>query len=574
MEDNINKDNTSNNGDTMVLNQDSIRRMKMRDAKRKYRAQLSEKKKEEIREKDAAAKRNKKLLNQHVGNITDGNVVLTSIITMEDNINKDNTSNNGDTMVLNQDSIRRMKVRDAKRKYRAQLSEKKEKEIREKEAGAKRNKKLLNQHIGNITDGNEVKCDPFYTDGNDVIRDPFYIDGMKSDTHVEICLDLEIEESIQQRQKAINRTVLTCDELGYNSTVQCHQALVCVVCDCFISGVQENHWITTTALLFHSNILSSKYHYGGGMNIILKSQYTVSTPELAQLLLSPRARFNRVKNEYSCCETCFSILSECKIKKHPPKYAISNGVPIGVLPSHLLKDITPAINNLVAPVRAFNYFLSFMGGKEKKIIGNFTFFAQDISQNAGALQHAFRTNHFNPCLFVILLGSFTIGQLNKIKRQGTFNVETFLAVYKFLSENNPYYSELPSVDNVPILRVEQVQLQDDEDEDNANSDEKVGAASEDEITWKYWFPSNGDPNSHSGTCKNQSEFASALFSGETPTLFFHPSQMVTHAKLSQICPLAFPFGSGDVGCKRRPAVTEIECLRHYLQLSLPQFQDP
>jgi hypothetical protein len=122
--------------------------------------------------------------------------------------------------------------------------------------------------------------------------------------------------------------------------------------------------------------------------------------------------------------------------------------------------------------------------------------------------------------------------------------------------------------------VEQVQLQDDEDEDKANSDEKVGAASEDEITWKYWFPSNGDPNSRSGTCKNQSEFASALFSGETPTLFLHPSQMVTHAKLSQICPLAFPFGSGDVGCKRRPAVTELECLQHYLQLSLPQFQDP
>jgi hypothetical protein len=189
----------------------------------------------------------------------------------------------------------------------------------------------------------------------------------------------------------------------------------------------------------------------------------VSTPELAELLLSPRSRFNRVKNEYLCCETCFSILSECKIKKHPPKYVISNGFAIGVLPSHLLKDITPAINNLVAPVRAFNYFLSFMGGK--------------------------------------------------IKRQGTFNVETFLAVYKFLSENNPYYNELPSADNVPVPRVEQVQLQDDEDEDNANSDEKVGAASKDEITWKYWFPSNGDPNSRSGKCKNQSKFASALFSG-------------------------------------------------------------
>jgi hypothetical protein len=128
---------------------------------------------------------------------------------MEDNINKDNTSNNGDTMVLNQDSIRRMKMHNAKRKYRAQLSERKKEEIREKDAAAKRNKRLLygiedlfqqreakrayrtqqfeyevHQHVGNITDGNEV------------MRDPFYIDGMKSDTHVEICPDLEIEESI------------------------------------------------------------------------------------------------------------------------------------------------------------------------------------------------------------------------------------------------------------------------------------------------------------------------------------------------------------------------------------------
>jgi hypothetical protein len=36
-------------------------------------------------------------------------------------------------------------------------------------------------------------------------------------------------------------------------------------------------------------------------------------------------------------------------------------------------------------------------------------------------------------------------------------------------------------------------------------------------------------------------------------------------------PLAFPFGRGDVDCKQKPAVTEVECLQHYLKLSLPQF---
>ncbi len=61
--------------------------------------------------------------------------------------------------------------------------------------------------------------------------------------------------------------------------------------------------------------------------------------------------------------------------------------------------------------------------------------------------------------------------------------------------------------------------------------------------------------------------------GETPTLFYHPTNIVSHAKLSQLLPIAFPFGTGDVDCRRSPAVKEIECMQHYLRLSLPQFQE-
>ncbi len=39
---------------------------------------------------------------------------------------------------------------------------------------------------------------------------------------------------------------------------------------------------------------------------------------------------------------------------------------IGHLPEEISKDITPLVNNLVAPVRAFNYFISFNGGREQK----------------------------------------------------------------------------------------------------------------------------------------------------------------------------------------------------------------
>jgi hypothetical protein len=48
---------------------------------------------------------------------------------------------------------------------------------------------------------------------------------------------------------------------------------------------------------------------------------------------------------------------------------------------------------------------------------------------------------------------------------------------------------------------------------------------------------------------------------------------MNNAKVSQLCPIAFPFGTGDVDCKRSPKVTEVECLKHCLKLSLPQFQE-
>jgi hypothetical protein len=75
----------------------------------------------------------------------------------------------------------------------------------------------------------------------------------------------------------------------------------------------------------------------------------------------------------------------------------------------------------------------------------------------------------------------------------------------------------------------------------------------------------------SGIYTNQSDFARALFVGETPTLFYHPTKVASHTKLGQLLPIAFPFATGDVDCRRAPYVNEVEWLQHYLRLSLPQF---
>ena len=42
--------------------------------------------------------------------------------------------------------------------------------------------------------------------------------------------------------------------------------------------------------------------------------------------------------------------------------------------------------------------------------------------------------------------------------------------------------------------------------------------------------------------------------------------------LTHIFPLYFPYGTGKIKEKRKNAVSELECMKHYLRLSLPQFQ--
>ena len=383
---------------------------------------------------------------------------------------------------------------------------------------------------------------------------------------VDLCQDVETEASVLQCQRNLRRTVVASYEEDFQDDVVIHKILVCIVCDCCIIGNEPFFWISRETLKFHENVLSSTYYYRGGINPILRSQYSVNDEVVSDLLLSPRARKNIMDNSYTCCQLCYEELQHLKKRRSPPKYAISNGFAIGHLPEEISKDITPLVNNLVAPVRAFNYFISFNGGREQKITGNFTFFAQDVSQNIGAIQHTCGINN-NPSIYIVLLGSFTPVQIEKIKKQGSISVQTFEAVYKFLHTNNCHYIGLPCIGNVPRPRVEEIRFNSAEEE-NSTAPELEG-----EICWRYWFPNVEDPTRLHGTFQNQFDFAKALFIGETPTLIYHPSKVMNNAKISQLCPIAFPFGTGDVDCKRTPKVTEVECLKHYLKLSLPQFQE-
>jgi len=56
-----------------------------------------------------------------------------------------------------------------------------------------------------------------------------------------------------------------------------------------------------------------------------QSCYTILDPDLQGLLLSPRARFTR-NGEYLCCSQCFKSLTNDKLNKNPPKFAIAKNL--------------------------------------------------------------------------------------------------------------------------------------------------------------------------------------------------------------------------------------------------------
>ena len=112
----------------------------------------------------------------------------------------------------------------------------------------------------------------------------------------------------------------------------------------------------------------------------------------------------------------------------------------------------------------------------------------------------------NPSIFIVMLGTFTSAQLNKIKVKGSYNVDTFRKIYSFLHENNEHYVLLPPLQQMPMPNVEHINMNDD-DTGTTEIDESIDEDIEQQLCWKYWFPAVEDPNDHSATYQNQSEFA-------------------------------------------------------------------
>ena len=114
-----------------------------------------------------------------------------------------------------------------------------------------------------------------------------------------------------------------------------HKACVCVICDCFIIGIEPICWLTTEQLKTKESILSVEYYESSTSKKLskqLRNQYRLSyTTDLANLLLSPRA--TELNGSYMACESCHRHLSYVT-SEAAPKFALSNEWCIGEIPKN------------------------------------------------------------------------------------------------------------------------------------------------------------------------------------------------------------------------------------------------
>ncbi len=285
----------------------------------------------------------------------------------------------------------------------------------------------------------------------------------------------------------------------------------------------------------------------------MQSCYTVLDPELQGLLLSPRARFTR-NGEYLCCSQCFKSLTNDKLNKNPPKFAIANNFAIGVLPSSLSGSLTEVTSPLLSPVRPYAYVLSYSGGAHKAISGSFSFFNQSVEKNVGALHsHSIITNDSN--VYVVMSGNFTPAQRQIVKSRCMIDVSDFKEVYEWLRENNPNFANFKEFHDCPSpILVE---------DENSLDEESENSTLEKQIEIQYWFPNNGDPNSSNSVFNSQPEFIDSLLKNKEPTLIFNSRNYRPDFKLTlpSLFPLHFPFGHGGIEEDRRTHVSTNFCIQ-------------
>ncbi|KAL7455724.1 hypothetical protein ACHAWC_007254, partial [Mediolabrus comicus] len=367
-----------------------------------------------------------------------------------------------------------------------------------------------------------------------------------------------------------------------------YQARVCVMCDRVIKVSDTCKPISKEKLLeFKDKISVERYeqHYSRKLQSELEKQYQVSDTELHGLLLSPRSRCCD-DGKYDACVSCHRSLTSKKVES-PPKFSIANGFVIGSIPrvlryvdkegnqvEYALAEscLTDLLCAAIAVVRPFGYVFSYTANAFNSIKGHITFFDMDQKFVGGVMNH-FRNNIRRSNIYCVLCGRMKPSQKEAVRRRAQLKTEHFLHLINwFIKESgHPAYNNQTPPDECPQPQV----IADPDNEHNTN-EEEAGADNDEECTFEgstYYFSSNEDPQDGQSVFDSGKMFVKAMLSGNSPTMFVYGGKYTPRRelKLQDICPVQFPFGFGGPDEKRDAKISQEECLKHYLQLSLRQF---
>ena len=226
-----------------------------------------------------------------------------------------------------------------------------------------------------------------------------------------------------------------------------HKACVCIICDCFIIGVEKIYWLTTDQIRAKEAYLSVQYFQSTTGKVIpdeLRDQYKIDTNEhLSNLLLSPRAcEYN---GAFMSCSTCYTNIRVKSITK-PPRFGISNGWVIGTIPEDVIDgEINDILSAALARVRIFANFYSYSAGAHKAIKGHHVFFVNDPEYVGNSFDLMLRSG-VQPDIYVMICGRVTPGQREIIRRRCSINAENYMSILLWLIQNHPSYGGM----NLPL----------------------------------------------------------------------------------------------------------------------------
>ena len=377
-----------------------------------------------------------------------------------------------------------------------------------------------------------------------------------------------------------------------------HQAHVCIVCDCFIPSCEKQLKMTHRQLKKHSKTLGvAEYerHHKVKLKDELKKQYHVHG--FPNMLLSRRSK--KIKNGWLTCASCHKSLSKKNTKSkrtgtdkdkvsNPPKYAIANGFVIGEFPDVITRrtrlpnvdnrrkvdpeKLTDEMKAILAPTRPYGYVFAYTAGHQQSIKGHFSFFETDQSRVGAVVDHMQNKLGIAENMFVMLCGRFTPRQREIVRKRTEFDSDEYFDILNwFISESgHPGYSNLPVPEKFP-----KPTFIEDKPTQN-NTDDPVNEAMESKFQGgSYFFSSAQEPSERTSVYDDSEAFATAIMNQNTPTLLTIGGEYVKQKELriENILPFAFPYGMGGPTqkVKRRTQISQEECLRRYLRLSMKQF---